>query len=76
MNITYWRQRSDLTMDSVDDLDTLQVSISYSWRFFRKLNAVFRYSRLERLLLVSDVQARSNFVGIDVAWMEDPISFP
>lgn len=76
MNITYWRQRSDLTTDSVDDLDTLQVSISYSWRFFRKLNAVFRYSRLERLLLVSDVQARSNFVGIDVAWMEDPISFP
>lgn len=74
LSMRYWEQRSDLAIKSGEDLDSLQLTLEHNWRLLRKMNLVFRYSRFDRLLLATDARADSDFVEIEIAWIEDPLS--
>lgn len=73
-SIQSWKQRSEMESHSGDDLESLQATLTHEWRFFRKMNVVFRYSRIERELTESGVTAHSDFAGFEIAWIEDPLS--
>lgn len=74
INFQFWKQRSEVEISADEDLESLQATISHEWRFFRKMNVVFRYSRIERELTQLGVAAHSDFAGLEIAWIEDPLS--